>query len=74
MNRLILNEECPHCIGRQVAEQVANQEARHPLAIVLGFRIVLTPPMELGPEFNNCFQFGFAERMAEIARIRIMCN
>lgn len=76
MNRLLARvtaDTCPHCLGRELAEQIARNDARHPLEAMFGVLMIHTPP-ELGFVGGQMFVGGVYERLQEIDRIRKTCN
>lgn len=75
MNRLLAvsADTCPHCLGRELAEEIARNDARHPLGMLLGVLVIQSPP-EFGFIGGQMFVGGVYERLNEIARIRAICN
>ena len=76
MNRLLASvsaDTCPHCLGRELAEQIARNEARHPLEAMFGV-LMIVPPPEFGFIGGQMFVGGVYERLHEIDRIRKTCN
>ena len=76
MNRLLtaVNEDtCPHCVGREMAEHIARNQARHPLEMMFG-QLLIMPPPEFGFIGGQMFMGGVYERLMEISRIRVTCN
>jgi len=77
MNRLLTRvtaDTCPHCVGRELADQIAKNEARHPLETLVLGTLVLQPPIEFGFIGGQMFIGGVYERLQEIALIRVTCN
>lgn len=76
MNRLLASvsaDTCPHCLGRELAEEIARNDTRHPLEMLFGVLMIHTPP-ELGFVGGQMFVGGVYERLQEIDRIRKTCN
>ena len=76
MNRLLARvtaDTCPHCLGRELADQIARNDARHPLEAMFGVLMIQTPS-ELGFVGGQMFVGGVYERLQEIDRIRKTCN
>jgi hypothetical protein len=57
-----------------MAEQIAKEQARHPLETLFRGRLRLNPPPELGLEGGLMFARGVFERLDEIAQMWKMCN
>lgn len=77
MNRLltvVTEDACPHCVGRELAEHIAHNHARHPLGPLLMGKLFIMLPPQFGFIGGQMFIAGVCERLAEISKIRVTCN